>query len=330
MQTPLTMNPALTLRVRTSGGVWTRREALELGHRDIDLRGWLRSGEIRSACRGVYYLPSTDSDLPTRNATDLRRRSRAVLRVLPDDVVLSHGTALTVHGLPRLEAVSPRARIDVTPTGPRAWSARPEVFMHRPVAGLRRTDVDGLRVATAADAVIQYAAGAGAEAGVVAGDAALRDRIVTKSELAAAAARLRHRPGAGHLPVVLAQVDERSESPGESRTRLICRLAGVEVIPQVEIRDERARFVARVDLLVEGSRVVIEFDGLDKYRGPDHEDALVREKRREHELHRLGYVVVRVTWGDLRDPAGVVERIRVAVARSGSLSAPTPTGLAVL
>ena len=59
--------------------------------------------------------------------------------------------------------------------------------------------------------------------------------------------------------------------------------------------------------------MLVEFDGLMKYGGPED---LVAEKRREDRLRGLGYTVVRVTWSDLRHPERVVAEVRRAVARS--------------
>lgn len=58
----------------------------------------------------------------------------------------------------------------------------------------------------------------------------------------------------------------------------------------------------RVDFLVPGTRVIVEFDGAVKY---DDRQAIVAEKRREDDLRRRGYVVVRLMWSDLHDPARV-------------------------
>jgi very-short-patch-repair endonuclease len=68
-----------------------------------------------------------------------------------------------------------------------------------------------------------------------------------------------------------------------------------------------------VALLVEGSKVVIEFDGKVKYRDGDG-DTLFQEKRREDRLRRLGYTVIRVTWSDLGRPERVVAWIRQATS----------------
>ena len=113
----------------------------------------------------------------------------------------------------------------------------------------------------------------------------------------------------------MAYADGRSESVGESRLRVDLSVGGIEVEPQVVIRDENGTFVARVDLAVRDSKVVIEFDGAVKYSdgGPE---ALMAEKRREDALRRLGYLVVRFTWPDLYRARLLVGRVRDAIAAS--------------
>jgi very-short-patch-repair endonuclease len=69
----------------------------------------------------------------------------------------------------------------------------------------------------------------------------------------------------------------------------------------------------RADLVVDGTRVLVEFDGLVKYGSSDD---LIAEKRREDRLRALGFIVVRVTWADLRRPDHIVAEVRRAVARS--------------
>ena len=53
--------------------------------------------------------------------------------------------------------------------------------------------------------------------------------------------------------------------------------------------------IGRVDFVV-GERVVVEFDGLVKYEGPQGRSALAREKAREDRLRAAGYLVLRLVW----------------------------------
>ena len=93
--------------------------------------------------------------------------------------------------------------------------------------------------------------------------------------------------------------------------------AGLAVRSQVKIADPRGSIVARVDLLI-GERVVVEVDGALKYADDPDGHTLFREKVREDRLRELGYEVVRVTWADLADPAGLLSRVRAALRRAQS------------
>ncbi len=84
------------------------------------------------------------------------------------------------------------------------------------------------------------------------------------------------------------------------------------VTPQVVISDRDGSFVARVDFLVDGTAVVVEFDGKVRYAAGDP-GVLWQEKRREDRLRRLGYVVVRITWADLETPGAVAAKVRAAL-----------------
>ncbi|MEO6472346.1 MAG: hypothetical protein ABIR57_10465 [Aeromicrobium sp.] len=79
--------------------------------------------------------------------------------------------------------------------------------------------------------------------------------------------------------------DGRSESPWESALRLLFELSGICVKPQVSLRDSQGTFVARVDLLIVGTKRVAEYDGAGHREKAQHRDDLRREKY----LSRIGY-----------------------------------------
>lgn len=108
-------------------------------------------------------------------------------------------------------------------------------------------------------------------------------------------------------------VDGRRETVGESRTAVTLAFAGIELVPQVTITDEDGRFVARVDFVVAGTRVIVEFDGRVKY-GDESGATLFDEKKREDRLRALGYIVVRIVWADLETPGLVAAKVRRAMA----------------
>jgi very-short-patch-repair endonuclease len=125
---------------------------------------------------------------------------------------------------------------------------------------------------------------------IIAADAALRERLATRDQIDSALARAAGWPGVRQARDVLALADPRAESPLESLTRLALHDDG---FPQPELQVWIGRY--RVDMLFRRHNLVLESDGLAKYTPEE----LRREKRRELDLHRLGYRVERVIWADV-------------------------------
>ncbi|WP_010148835.1 DUF559 domain-containing protein [Serinicoccus profundi] len=251
---------------------------------------------------------------PTWARHDLRARAFAI--ALPDlgwhpgDIVLSCHSALALY------------RIDIYGTDDLVHASRVEhgrgrrsegVWVHAPVPRAQVSRVDGVPVASPALASLQVAALYGVEPGLVAADSALRDGHCTREELSACIDLTCLKNGRPAARVVTELADGRRESAGESRTGWVLHTLDVpRAIPQVVIRDRAGVFVARADFGLEGTRVLVEFDGRLKYE--DRAD-LIAEKRREDRLRELGYEVVRLTWEDLAHPQRVLAKIRAALAR---------------
>jgi very-short-patch-repair endonuclease len=93
------------------------------------------------------------------------------------------------------------------------------------------------------------------------------------------------------------------------------RALGFDLEPQRELVVEGRRF--RADFRIKGTRVLLEFDGKEKY-ADGNQAVLFEEKRREDALRRAGWVVVRLVWSDLKDPALVRRRILTALATAAA------------
>lgn len=127
-----------------------------------------------------------------------------------------------------------------------------------------------------------------------------------------ATARLRDR-----FRVTWGLVDARSESAGESVSRAVLHEWGFTP-PDLQrtLFDAQGKAVARVDFWWEEAGVAGEFDGVVKYDVGLHVDEAARrtairdEKNREVRLQRVVRGLVRWTWDDLRDPAGLAAELR--------------------
>jgi very-short-patch-repair endonuclease len=292
----------------THGGVLSTADAARAGVASVDLARWCRSGRLLRVRRGAFV----DREQYARSGLDERFRLRvsAVIAGRPPEDLASHHAALALRSLP-LWGVD-LARIDVLAdvAGDFAIGG---VWFH-PRSGLTAGPGDQPRAVSTARAVIQVAAGSGVEAGVVAADAALARGLCRRRDLVDEAATSPRIRGTRRVASMIDLCDERSESVGESRLRLLLASAGLTVRSQVRVL-HRGSTVARVDFLI-GDRVVVEFDGAIKYADDPSGRALFDEKRREDRLRQLGFEVVRITWSDLARPERILARIHAALTRS--------------
>ena len=293
---------ALVLVAMAHHGLLTTKMARDVGYDERALGRAVRRGLLEHLARGLYALP-----MPEASPEQLHLRlARGGLLLYPD-AGLGHVSAVLAHGLP---VFGPDLR--------RATLCRPvrrEVLTQH--FRIRRdsvpmSDTETGRAMAPAFAIVHFALDAGSLSGIVAADHALHSALITHENLAEAAATVEGWPHSGRVRTMLAMADGRSESVGESRLRVHVQAAGINLVPQVRIRDEAGRVVARADFVVEGTKVIVEFDGKVKYTDGGT-DALFAEKRREDELRRLGYVLVRVVWVDLDHPERIVAWIKRAV-----------------
>jgi len=282
-------------------GALTTAQARVLGLLPSDLVELAGHRQLEHPFRGVYTLPPP----PGEDAEGRHLRLCAALRLLYPQGALTGVSAVLAHGA----AVSGAdlSRPVLRWSKDRGTGVKGAVF-RRSTGPVVETSLGPTTALP--QALVEVAMDSGPVAGVVSADHALHSRAVTLEQLSAALDDVRRWPRAGRVRSMLALVDARSESVGESQTRCQLSIAGIVAVPQVEIRDENGELVARVDLLVD-DWVVVEFDGRIKYADGDP-SVLWREKKREDALRRLGYVVVRVTWADLRVPGKVAAMVRRA------------------
>ncbi len=303
------MDDALPL----SRPVLSRADALAAGLDDRDLARAVRRGALTRVRRGAYADPSA-------GLTRHRALVLATAPLLRDGSAVSHASAAVLHGLP-LWRTDPD-RVHVTRRPPAAGSGSARVHLH--VARLpddEVTLVDGLLVTGLARTVVDLARSLPFERAVVTADAALASGGVSRQDLTACLARMGPVPGSRCGARVLAFADGRSESVGESRSRVLIARLGLPV-PDLQVRIVRPdrSTVARCDFGWREHATVGEFDGRVKYRadrGRDPAEAVYREKLREDEIRDSRWEVARWGWADLDTPSVVDGRIRRAFARAG-------------
>jgi len=299
------MEKELRTLLDTSCGVFTTQQAAATGIRRITLTRGVAEGWIERIGRGVYAAPDP---LRRPDETYRLRVIGALRRRRPGDAA-SHHAALSLHGLPLHDVSFHRVDVD---SHTQTHRRHGRLWVHPWTVGTRSVDIDGVAAVDVALACVQTAAESGFSAGVVAMDAALHERRVSRRQLLGAARACTDHVGVNTARAAIRFSDGRTESPGESLTRIILAHNDFAFTPQFVVRRGR-RFVARVDFLVEG-RLVVEFDGEIKYQGDDAEEVRAAQELREIRLRRCGYAVLRLKWAGLADPGGVVRRIREELA----------------
>lgn len=108
---------------------------------------------------------------------------------------------------------------------------------------------------------------------------------------------------------VVALADARSESPMETRLRLLLTRAGfVGLEPQFVVRALSGAFVARVDLAFPAARVAVEYDGA------WHWEQRRQDDRRRDALRDLGWTVIVVSAEDYYgNPDAIIRRVAAAL-----------------
>jgi hypothetical protein len=265
------------------------RTLLDQGYGYNDLRRLQRGGELVRVRRGAY----TPEDRPDQ-VTEERHR-RLVLGTAPqlrDGAILSHGSAAVLHRLPVWPAAV--ARVHVTRSRSGNGVKRSVVQVHG--APLLPTDIvliDNMPATSLARTVLDLARTLPMTQSVAAGDRALALGL-TKEELAAGLINMERWPGVRAARRVVEFLNVRSESPGESASRVRLMEEG---LPRPDLQQEifgpDGRLIARVDFYWKERQTVGEFDGMIKYGrllkpGQRIEDVIFDEKMREDAVRDLG------------------------------------------
>jgi hypothetical protein len=265
---------------------------------------------------------------------------RAVIASLPPRAAISHASAAAVHGLWR--TATDDGLIHVTVAGkPERLDASVRVHGSRLPESLVCT-IEGLRVTSPPRTAVDLARGRSLPNALVALDGAmrwrlvgadervswrLRDRLVPTverraalDELAAAYSSVWGWPGTRVVRQALDVVDPASESPFESWSRGWILLAA---LPRPELNVGIVGASGRTyfgDFVWTDRRVVGEADGMAKYgvTAGEQRSRLGEQRRREDDLERAGWRVVRWATGDA-GPA-VVARLASALALEGRVT----------
>ena len=234
-------------------------------------------------------------------------RLAAIARRLPRESAFSGLTAAWLHGLD----VEPCDPVEAMVPKLAGVSGRSGAVVHR--CELARGEVVKLRgfSATSIARTLRHVCHRlSLTEGVVIADAALHSRLIDLGELHAAVRAYAGQPGVDALRGVVGYVEPASESPMETRLRMLLVLSGLpRPEAQVTVRDRIGRVLGRPDLYYRAQRLGLEYDG------GTHRDSLAEDNKRQNRLVDAGVTLLRFTAADVfQRPDAVVSLVRSRLA----------------
>jgi hypothetical protein len=289
-----------------------RPSLVRKGFSDGEIRRLRQNGTWASVRRGGY-LP-TDVIKPLGRIERHAVLIRATLPGLKVPAVVSHCSAAVLLGIPLWSTHLGIVHVTRHPPARNGQSAKLMVHVS-PMDADETCIVDRMMVTDATRTITDLARVLPFEQAVVSADAALFKKLTTKEKLAQAATRIAGTPGSRAVQRVAQFADGRSESVGESRSRVMMHLTDLPApVLQLRVHNDQGRLLGRCDFGWKDGRLLGEFDGLVKYGRlllPDETpgEKVVMEKRREDLLRDTGARVVRWVWAELDHP----DRLRVRI-----------------
>ena len=297
-------------------GLVSRRDALAAGVCESALDRRIRAGTLVVEQPGIYRLAGV---VPT-----LDLRQRAAVLAAGEDAVLSHRSAARLHGLvdDGVEA------IDVTVSSTRLPRLR-EVTVHRSL-DLQPCHVrllDGVRVTTVERTLADLGDVVPPHRVAWALERAVIERLTTWERATSILDEIggRGRNGRGALRAALAEWPFDGRPPDSVLEVALARLLARNDLPMPTFQHEvrhHGRFVARVDAAWLDRMIVGEVDGHHAHAGSEQ---FKRDLRRQNELVRLGYTVLRWSWDDVQAGWRVVRDVRCALDGPFYVRLPSPS-----
>jgi Transcriptional regulator, AbiEi antitoxin len=294
------VNTNLGYLIRVNGGIFSRAEALDCGESDRTLAEARHAGLIVRLRRGMYapadiYEGSDDAGKHLLHA-------RAALAAQRGRVALTGASAAALHGFALYQQDLSFVHILRLDQGA---SRRNALTNHHVV--LRDVEPDlgeygGILAISPARAVWEVACRSPMESGVVTADSALRKTPELTVTIEEQQERFAYFPGSRQGRLTVRFADARSDSPGESVTRVQFHRYGIPIPDlQHDVFDDRGALIGTADFYWEDCRHLGEFDGKIKYlkllrAGESPSDCVFREKRREDAMRADLRGMTRLVW----------------------------------
>lgn len=308
------MGAELAAMAADNGGPFSRHQAVQAGYTHKAIRHRLRKGAWVRLRAGVYAEREPLTSYGPRRRYALEAAA-AVLAVRSVAAVVSHRSAAYLHGLGLL---SPPSVVTLTRPPDDSHADKPGVHVHRARLPPGHTGrKNGVAVTSPARTVVDLGRSLSFREALVAADSAARTCGTVRADLNEVLSDCSNWPWIQRAARVVAYIDPAAESALESLARVLIAEAGLPAPRTQVLLGDSWGPIGRVDFYWPEYGVVLEVDGMVKYR--DQPYALVAEKHRQERLERAGYIVCRLTWDDVvHFPDQGVRRIREALARASA------------
>lgn len=296
------MRPQLRALAASQGGLVTRRQAVQVGYTERELRTLTAvHGPWVVVRRGVYTERELWDSL-TGYDDQTRLRDRAVHLTMSSAHVMSHDSAARALRVPMLR---PKHELShVTRHGVGGSRTEHGVKHHLTRLDLLGTvELDGMIVTGPARTVVDLAREHGHETGVIACDRFLSEGG-EEAELWTVFGAMWCWPGSTQVRAAINLADAGAETPGESLLRLLVVELGIGV-PDTQFPVRLDDQIAWADIRV-GCHL-FEFDGRLKYRRVAQggvartpvDEVVWQERQRERKVCAEGLGMSRVIWDEL-------------------------------
>ena len=292
----------------------TRAQAAAAGLARHEIDSLCRSGDWRRLARGAYLTDATAGGAALRRA-----RIRAVLAAMGPSATVVLDTAAELHGIAGLP-MTEKIHVSVAGTAARGRLVRdPDVVVHQfTPATAHRVELHGVAVTDAVQTMADLITRVGRYTAISLLDSALYGEHLSEADLHLISAAIKGRRGAAVAHDYLAEANGLAQSPLETRVRLRCVDGGVPPERlQLPVLDEDGYLLAVGDLGWPSKKVIVEADGAGPHGSPE---AIYRDRHRQNHLIERGWLVLRFTWTDTRQPTYIPQQVKSALRTARRLS----------
>jgi hypothetical protein len=286
-------------------GVFSRRQALAAGFSYATIRRRLGTGQWRIVIGDVMCASDRAPGA----------RGRLIAAVATTRGTASHWSAALLHGF---DAVPVRAGVD--PELPHVTTSR---RVHVNLAGLVEhrlrlypehvVTVDGIAATSPDRTVVDLLAVMPMSPARTLLYRAIQQGWLDRIGLRRHVERRGGWHGTPQLRVLLADLREGAHAVSEARAMEVLLAAGIDVEANVRIALPRGGW-AVLDLVVTGTRLVIEIDGRAHHAAPER---FIADRERQNQLVAAGFTVLRFTWVDVMErPQHLVRTVREVLGRA--------------